>query len=410
MSLFSAEETRTAQPLKRLAGCGACKLYKQCRTPKMEPSGKGEKGILIIAEQPTEEDDRKGTQLVGESGQLLRKQLRKYGIDLEQDCRKINAISCHPPEGRAPEGNEIECCRPRVWKEIDEFRPRLILLLGNAAVHSFLGHRWKKDIGSKEGVISRWRGWTIPDRDVNAWVCPTFHPSYVIRADKEPVVEKMWKQDLCTAIGLLDKKVWKPVLPESKSVEILEGEDQIYDKLKSIYEWSLDDFITIDTENSGLKPQYPGHFIQCVSICMDDTAVVFDTPPEGKARAMLRKILTEPAIRKGAHNMKYDGLWLEELLPCVIEGWEWCSMINAHILDNREGVTGLKFQAYVNFGLLPYDEHIEPFLKGDGKMGANSFNRVHLAPRRELLTYCGIDALVTRRLASKQMKLMGVKI
>jgi hypothetical protein len=81
-------------------------------------------------------------------------------------------------------------------------------------------------------------------------------------------------------------------------------------------------------------------------------------------------------------------------------------MIATHILDNRPGIAGLKFQAFVQYGIEDYSSHIESYLKSDSKWGANGKNRVHKAPQRDLLIYCGMDALLEFNLIMDQMEKM----
>jgi len=406
MGLFEHSEIATTNQISKLPGCGACKLYKTCRSPKIPASGKGEKKILIIAEAPGEDEDRQGTQLVGEPGQLLRRQLRKLGIDLDKDCRKINVIACRPIGDRPITNQEIEYCRPLVWKEINQFKPKLIILLGNGALESFLGHRWKKDLGG----ILKWRGWTIPDRELETWVCPTIHPAAVLKNnDKSPVLELLWSRDIERAVNLLTTPVYKPVMSEHSTIDIIEDQKSLQNFLSGVYEWEK--FIAIDYETTGLKPHAAGHkIVSCSITCESDRTCAFMMPAEGRNRTLLRRILMEPRIKKAAHNMKFEDNWSWEYLRCEVEGWAWDSMLAAHIIDNRENITGLKFQTYVHFGVLPYNEHIEPFLKGDGSAGANSPNNIHKIPKKDLLLYNGLDTLFEKRLAFIQMSKLGFQI
>lgn len=412
---FSSSDSQTSEPIRRMSGCGACKLHKNCLSPRMEPTGKGEKGILIIAEAPGKTEDERNTQLVGEAGQLLRRKLRRFGIDLDRDCRKTNAVCCRPEGNRTPTAFEVECCRPRVWREIETFQPKLILLLGGAAVQSFLAHRWKKDLGG----IFKWRGWQIPDRDTRAWVAPMFHPSYIGRLKDNPAIDLTFTDDLETALSLLDQP-FPRYEKEEHGVELLESDARVYEKLQMIYEWH--DFLAIDIETTGLKPQAAGHEILTCSITVEpERAYAFNFPTDRKTQAMFRRILQEDRIRKTGHNIKYEDNWFNVILGTPVESWFWDSMLAAHILDNRgadensdnkeSGVKGLKFQTYVNFGLMDYSSHLDQYMKSDTKQfGGNGFNRNREASRRELLLYNGVDTIVQYRLALKQMKLLGVDL
>lgn len=376
----------------------------------MEPHGEGRKGILIIGEAPGSREDEQGVQMIGEAGQLLRRKLRGRGIDLDRDCVKINAISCHPGTEKggtkSPSSFEVECCRPRVWKTIEDMKPQVIILLGTSALQSFLGHRWHKDLGG----IEKWRGWAIPDRDTGAWVCPTFHPQYLLWNEKNPAIETIFNQDLSQALRCANKRI-PGLMQESGCIEIIENEAALHNFLNNVYEFRIP--FAFDYEATGLKPHHPDHeLVTCSMAENENNCKAFDMPvPGSRCRELLQKIMADPYIPKMAHGMKFEDNWTNVKLPSPVNGWKWCSMLAAHILDNRSGITGLKFQAYVRFGLLDYSSHIEPFLRSSEedkkKFGGNAFNRIYEAPRRDLLLYNGIDSLVEYRLAKLQMGEMG---
>ena len=82
----------------------------------------------------------------------------------------------------------------------------------------------------------------------------------------------------------------------------------------------------------------------------------------------------------------------------------------AHILDNRPGITGLKFQSYVQFGVLGYDDDAAPYLKSADSYGVNRI--MELIGTKEgsqkLLLYNGIDSLMAYRLALPQMEVLRI--
>lgn len=402
---FFTEAETAAKPPIRPAGCGACRLHKECRSPRMSAQGKGGRGILIVTDAPSAADDRQGSLFCGDAGIFLQKKMKLLGVDLDRDCVVVPAISCHPGD-RAPSSDEVGYCRSRVWKEIEEFRPELIILLGNSAVQAFLGDRWQKGLGGQETtVIEKWRGWAIPDREVQAWVCPIFHPQFVLEEqEKNPAAAVIFQNDLATALKMLDTP-FPGGEREEDCVTIIEDPAKLHSKLQGLLEWP--DIIAFDYETTGLKPHAPGHKIFTCAIATGEwNAFAFVVPEGGKLRSLLRKIMMDPSIPKIAHNIKYEDNWSHELLGPV-DGWVWDTMLASHVLDNRPGITGLKFQAYVNFGVLDYSSHIEPFLQAPG---SNDLNRVEEAPRRDLLIYNGVDAMLTYRLAMKQTAAMGFSI
>lgn len=393
---FSKSKVENASVGKNLT-CVSCGLFKHCQSPKMEPAGNFKKGIMNIGEFPNRMDDRKGLPLQGKEGRILKKTYAKYGIDLWEDCININAIKCHP--GKEPTPHNINACRKYVLDAIKKYKPKVIVLLGKWALVSVIGYRWKKDLDG----IEKWRGFTIPDQDFMAWVCPTYAPYFV--ANGEEVMVTVFEQDIKRIASVLKKKVPVNTPPV---VEFLK-EDEL-GVLDTAFE--AGDMFPFDYETTGLKPYTKGHRIVCAAVAdTDDHAWAFMMPSSKKKRKPFTDLLENRAIDKMAHNMKFEHNWTKVRLKTTVDGWKFDSMLAAHIIDNRPGITGLKFQTYVNFGVVDYDSDVAPYLKAvDGT--ANGFNKVtELIKRPEgakkLLTYCGYDTIYERRLALKQMKQMN---
>ena len=134
-------------------------------------------------------------------------------------------------------------------------------------------------------------------------------------------------------------------------------------------------------------------------------------PKSRKARQPFVDLLANPDIGKMAHNIKFEETWSVVRLRQPVKNWVWDSMLAAHVLDNRPGVTGLKFQTYVNFGVIDYDSEVAPYLKAPTK-GGNDFNRIYELLKKpdgeeKLLRYCGLDAIYEYRLAMLQMNKIG---
>ena len=399
---FAKAEVGGGETLSRLTGCAACGLNKHCNTPKIEPRGEGKKSILIISECPCSAEDKGGRLFLGDASSYLEKQLKRLKIDVTHDCRKIPAVSCRTPKGRAPTSNEIVQCRPRVLKEIREFKPELIILLGNAAIESVIGSVWKKDLGG----ITKWRGFTIPDQQYKAWICPIFHPSYVLKAEKEPAIELIWKQDLKRAIQCLHHP--RPFRSNDvMQVQVINSTKELVKRIDAVCDW--DGLIAIDFETTGLKPDAPNQkLISCSITAINTGTFSFDWPESGPGLTRIQRLFADPSIKKIAQNMKFEDRWARQF-KAPISGWEWDTMLASHMLDNRTSVTGLKFQTYVNFGIGDYDSSVEPYLKSR-EDGAYAVNTIEQAPRQERLIYNGLDTIYTYELALKQMKLFGREV
>lgn len=384
--------------------CKKCKLYKGCKSPKMEETGKGRKKILIIGEAPGKQEDLKGIQFVGEAGQILRNVLDGIGIDLDRDCWKTNAVNCRPytkkthaqeEKNRTPTKREISLCRPRVLKVIEEKKPHLIILLGGTALESLISHRYK----GKLGGITKWRGFVIPDQDIKTYIALTFHPSYVLRSKGIVSIEKLFRNDLTAFMDYLNKPF--PTYHEPK-IHVIDRKKAV-DVLQTILR-KKPSLLSFDYETTGLKPYNKGHEIVCCSISfIRNIAYVFELKSK-KVIRLWKTVLKDKEIPKSAHNIKFEKTWSKEILKTTVRAWKWDTMQTAHIMDNRSGITGLKFQVYVNFGKIDYSSHIEKYLEAEN---GNAFNRIKEAPWDELLKYCGMDSVFQYRLTELQMKEMG---
>lgn len=405
--------------------CRTCGLDRKCKTPKMPASGLGKRGVLFIAEAVSAVEDARGGAMLGEPGQLLRMVLQEdCGFDLDRDARKINAVSCCVPTRKKPGPTDLEiaCCRDRVWAEIRAFNPRVIILLGTAALESFLAHRLPKDPDQEEakvGSMASWRGWKIPDRETNAWVCPTYHPSYVLQQDKNPAAEVIFRRDIREALAQAEVPLPGHSGREEDNVEVCTDPRQIRAYLRD--RTNREASFSFDYETTGLKPYDPGHRIICASISQDEGQTAFAFPMREDVRYdMIQALIGEGA--KSAQNMKFEELWSRVILGHGVNRWEWDSMLASHILNNRTR-TGLKFQVYARFGLVDYASWISPFLKGSDPKDQNSFNpltgldpdgdyrerlRIHdlTLTWPDLLRYCGMDSMMERRLSLVQRPLM----
>ena len=414
--------TERDSPRARIPRCGLCGLYHGCKNPKMQVTGDGEKGVLIIAEAPGREEDKQGIQLIGTSGQLFREILGEIDIDLERDCWKTNALICWPGEGNpTPTSRRIGYCRPNLMKTIEELQPRVIVLLGGVAVESLIGVLWKESVGA----IGRWVGWKIPCQRLNSWICPTYHPAYLARTN-DPVLRIWFKRHIKAAFEL-DGSPWKADFKsalEGDMGEVDENGDPIVDACNmppryqrnvfQLYEpkevvETVDEIIGLngpvafDYETTSLKPEVDGADIVCcaISVGCNDTFVY---PWVGEVIEATSRLL-KSKCPKIAANLKFEERWTRAKLGHGVNNWAWDTMQAAHVLDNRPGITGLKFQSFVQLGQESYDDHIKPYLQ----TGANGLNRIHELNLGDLLMYCGMDALLEYELAMKQMEQLGVK-
>ena len=350
---------------------------------------------MVLGEAPGEVEDQRGLPWQGRTGSMLRRKLEFLGVSLFEDCINLNAVACRPISkngtNATPTEFQMDCCRVNVIDAIEHYKPKVIIPLGESAIYSLIGHLLQKELGK----ISKWRGWTIPDQNYMSWICPTFHPSYIERLEKGPE-EKVWELDLTQAFNQVEIPFPKFVKPEIQEISDLYMLTNIRND------------VAIDYETTGIKPHAKGHRIVCAAVApSENLAYVFMMPSTKRERQPLIDLLIDSKIGKMAHNMKFEHTWTQFRLFTEIENWIWDSMVSAHILDNRQQITGLKFQAYINFGVIDYSSDVSPYLQSVDKKNGNSFNRIFElleipGGRQKLLKYCGWDAVLEYRLATKQ--------
>lgn len=399
---------------KGIHSCPSCGLYQNVLSPKMEPYGEGKQGVMVIGEAPGEDEDRRGKPWQGKAGKQLQKAFKRQGIDLFQDCVSLNAINCRPTDKKGrnttPTGQQIACCRRRVLNAVQEYKPRVVILQGGSAVSSVIGHRWHRNLGG----VNKWRGWAIPDRELGAWVCPTFHPSYVQRQEEQNEVQVLWEQDLHKAVGMAGESL-PSYADEEGGVVITEDVGSVLEVLRdpSSYEDPDHRLLAFDLETTGLKPyNTQDHQVATISFCAQpDQAYAIPMPTEPEHLEQLREILEDPAIGKIAANMMFEDNWMVTMYGIKPYPWVFDTMQAAHVLDNRPGITGLKFQVYVRFGLVGYDEEVQPYLKSPSSHEPNRVMELMRSRggRKQLLRYCGMDSLLEYRLAKLQREELGLE-
>jgi uracil-DNA glycosylase family 4 len=391
---FTAQQLATATAAPVDPQCSICGLAGGCTSPRMAVTGRGLRGVLVVAEAPGKDEDAQGTQLIGEAGQLLRQKLAGVGVDLDKDCWKTNACCCRPQGNATPTDKQTIACRPKLLREIRELDPTVILLLGATAVKSLVGHLWREDVGP----IGRWVGWRMPVQGINAWVCPTWHPSYLLRT-KSPVLELLFEEHLRDAMALSERP-WQSPLPDYRQhVQRILDPEVAAEHLRSMI--LRGGPVAVDYETNMLRPHHPRAAIVSCAVCQGGTHTIV-YPWYGDVIAATGELLASP-VKKIASNMKFEEAWTRWAFGHGVRNWYWDTMLAAHALDNRPGITGLKFQAFARLGMGDYAAGITHYLEDEQKDGTNRIKEIDLD---DLLLYNGMDAKLEHDLAVMQMEEM----
>ena len=164
---------------KAIHACRQCPIG-QLDNHAVMGEGPQDAALMIVGEQPGDQEDQAGRPFVGPAGQLLDRHLELAGIE-RRAAYVTNAVKhfkfVHRGKRRlhqSPTAKEIDTCRWWVESERQIVQPKLVLAMGASAARGMLG---------KTVSISKARGQPIPlDDGSELWV--TAHPSYLLRLDE----------------------------------------------------------------------------------------------------------------------------------------------------------------------------------------------------------------------------------
>jgi len=399
-------------PLSRKPVCNKCKLKKGCITPIMAPHGNFKKSILVWGESPEEGDDKKGKQFRGKSGKLLKTTFKKFGVELDEDCRLTNAIDCKLPWSRkppVPTDAEIQLCYPRKEHILQTDKPKVIILLGPSAVKSFYKGNPERSFANLP--LASLRGKIIPDQKLQAFICHSNHPSFILGGNEDKI--HVFEKDIKDALKCADVTFPKFNFEENiKTVTNYKTVMKIFGDLREVP-------FTFDYETSSYRYHEKIHKIYMVSIAPIENGKYVNnkyvyciplqkTNEKGKMYWLpfqydeIVKVWKD-IMRKGlyvAQNIAHEKDATSWTYNVSADGFIWDTMLGCRVMDEERAVNGLKFQTFRNWGVYNYGKPVDGYLKAStGKM--NRFDELDL---HKASTYCGKDSYFTRRLYNKQKK------
>ncbi|MFE1751073.1 UdgX family uracil-DNA binding protein [Streptomyces anandii] len=208
------EDAYTAEPFvpgggglpalrRAAAGCRGCPLHRDA-TQTVFGTGTADARVMLVGEQPGDQEDRQGKPFVGPAGQLLDRALAEAGLD-PAEAYVTNAVKhfkftrAEPRKRRihkAPSLREMTACGPWLAAELAVVEPELIVVLGATAGKALLGSSFR--VGEVRGTVLEREIHGRPERLV-----PTVHPSSVLRADDREGAYRGLVSDLEVAVSAL---------------------------------------------------------------------------------------------------------------------------------------------------------------------------------------------------------------
>lgn len=177
-----AVDVRLEELRRRAASCTACPLYKRA-TQTVLGEGNPRARLMLVGEQPGNEEDRQGRPFVGPAGRVLDRALDEAGLRREAVyiTNAVKHFKWKPAEGgkrrihERPRQEELQACRPWFEQELELVAPRVIVCLGATAAGTVLGRPVR--IGVERG--------TLLPTPLGVRALVTTHPSAIIRIPDE---------------------------------------------------------------------------------------------------------------------------------------------------------------------------------------------------------------------------------
>ncbi|MCC4620146.1 UdgX family uracil-DNA binding protein [Xanthomonas cassavae CFBP 4642] len=185
----AVEATQSIAQLRAAArDCRRCPLW-QPATQTVFGEGPEDAAVMVIGEQPGDEEDLSGRPFVGPAGRLFTMALGELGVD-RRTFYVTNAVKHFRFEQRGkrrlhrnPERTHVQACSGWLQAERAQLRPAQIVCLGATAAQAVLGSRFR--LMQERGQWQR--------LDDGTPVLATVHPSWVLRQGSESAREEGYR-------------------------------------------------------------------------------------------------------------------------------------------------------------------------------------------------------------------------
>ncbi len=169
---------RVALPAESIHACRMCPIW-QHATQAVAGEGPERAAVMLVGEQPGDEEDLKGRPFVGPAGKLLDVVLREAELD-RSELYVTNAVKHFKWEPRGkrrlhtrPNQQEVQACGSWLEREIATVAPRVIVALGGTAIRAVTGLAFSVE-DARQSPLRHPSG---------AMVIGTYHPSAILRAE-----------------------------------------------------------------------------------------------------------------------------------------------------------------------------------------------------------------------------------
>ena len=175
------------------AGCRACELWEPA-TQTVFGEGPATARIVLVGEQPGDQEDRRGEPFVGPAGTVLDRALGDAGID-RRDAYVTNAVKHFAFSVRGkrrihetPRPEHLRACLPWLEAELAVLTPEIVVCLGATAAKALISPSFRitKDRGhllprTPPGAAAVAEADQDEDAPAQTWMLATTHPSAILR-------------------------------------------------------------------------------------------------------------------------------------------------------------------------------------------------------------------------------------
>ena len=201
MAARKASAAKLAKVAKEAKGCTRCPLYRNATQTVFGEGPVGAK-LMLVGEQPGDQEDIAGHPFVGPAGKLLDRALVEAGIDRTQ-VYVTNVVKHFKNEPRGkkrlhkkPNRYEVEVCKVWLGQEVSLVKPGLVLAMGVTAAEALAGRHvtLARERGKELGFGEGQRGMV------------TVHPSSILRVPDRAARHKAYAElvkDLKSALKAL---------------------------------------------------------------------------------------------------------------------------------------------------------------------------------------------------------------
>ena len=430
--------------------CSSCTGILLCKHPHL-PNHKGNK-ILLLFGAPTKYEELTGKSFEGNVYDWYKEQFDMIGIKYEE-CSKAHIVGCHSDSAKTLTKYKKKCFNQTI-EFIKEVQPELIIAFGSDTLEFTVGLDFTRSIGSSE----KWRGFVVPFRSYgfDTWLLTTFSFEEVALQDnlKSMIKKKAEKEkraittpkEIVEAVSFhssfkiayrlfltdirnafiesacypIDHKKLFPEDPaKTVPIHVLKDKNEIIKYLRKTYAYLVaypKAIMTLDLETNGLKCFNKDKRVHSMAIYCDPKLGCFGFPlnmeyttkkydrydpnipkaDEDIVREL--KHIAELNPRVCGANYKFDMVWLKVVLGVELERCVWDTVVVAHLLDPRDGITSLKFQTFVRCGRAWEDtvhSYLESSAEDTKKYGTNALNDIFNAPYDDVSYYNCLDVVYT---------------